>query len=247
MYWIRHLHTLPYPDVLVTAFAVCVCLTISCGDDGDDEKESTDDDFDIDDEGDDDLSDDEGDDNGGGGDAPELCEDVWVDDATGLLWQKCLLVSADLWYDVGLIKNHCDTMEYAGYDDWRMPTIDELRSLIVGCQNTQPGGECGVTNECYDKECRNDACDGCTYPSGPIEGCFQNQNLNYSCYGFWSPMSIETVVENTWYEETIWWYIDYGDGGVMLPEWYSIDPEVKKIRCVRSIENESSRDTIEWH
>lgn len=232
-YWQKRLDQ----NLLAMAFTVCVCLTISCGDDGDDEKESTDDDFDLDDDGDDDLSDD--DDDGGGGDPPELCEDVWTDDLTGLVWQKCLLVSADLWYDVDLLKYHCEELEYAGYTDWRMPTIDELRTLIVSCSKTETGGECGVVNECYEEGCRNDACDGCDYSEGPGDGCFQNAHLNFPCYGFWSSMAVEAPESDPWYEKYLYWYVAYASGSIRLSDWYDVDPAVNKIRCVRSLEKDA--------
>ena len=34
-----------------------------------------------------------------------------------------------------------------GYDGWYVPTIDDLRTLVVGCDKIQPGGICPVTAE----------------------------------------------------------------------------------------------------
>jgi len=47
---------------------------------------------------------------------------------TGLIWQKML---PDAKYDYGECVMFADTSTYAGYTDWRLPTIKELYSLIL--------------------------------------------------------------------------------------------------------------------
>ncbi len=52
-----------------------------------------------------------------------------TDNLTGLMWSKdSQLVSANKdWYDA---LDGCNNLYYAGYDDWRLPNINEILSLI---------------------------------------------------------------------------------------------------------------------
>jgi len=56
----------------------------------------------------------------------------------------------------------CSTVTDGGFNDWRLPTIGELRTLIQNCDSTKTGGTCGVNNECLSwDECRDESCNGC--------------------------------------------------------------------------------------
>lgn len=71
----------------------------------------------------------------------------WCDESTGLCWQ-------DPQKDAGNADNggitsleavrYCEELDVGGYADWRLPTIEELRSLIRGAPLSRPGGLCGV-------------------------------------------------------------------------------------------------------
>lgn len=37
--------------------------------------------------------------------------------------------------------------KYGGHEDWRLPTIDELRSIIQNCPGTELEGECRISKE----------------------------------------------------------------------------------------------------
>jgi len=51
-----------------------------------------------------------------------------TDKVSGLMWQKVLFDKKYSYYDA---KNIADTANNAGYNDWRLPTIKELYSLIM--------------------------------------------------------------------------------------------------------------------
>ncbi|HQB10754.1 MAG TPA: PEGA domain-containing protein, partial [bacterium] len=60
-------------------------------------------------------------------------------------------------------KEYCENLEENEYDDWRLPTISELKTLIT-CPRTLK--ECGISDKCLSSEitlCRKDfdVCDGC--------------------------------------------------------------------------------------
>lgn len=61
-----------------------------------------------------------------------------TDNVTGLIWQKDMGDKIS-WYDAF---TKADTLSLGGYDDWRMPTIKELYSLIK--YTGQSGGETAI-------------------------------------------------------------------------------------------------------
>lgn len=64
-------------------------------------------------------------------------------------------------------KAFCEDSEIGSYTDWRLPTIEELRSLIKGCPGTQTGGACPALNSCTTSDCLTAACNGCGIDLGP--------------------------------------------------------------------------------
>ena len=50
-----------------------------------------------------------------------------TDTATGLMWQQTGATSKKKWKDA---LSYCKNLSLAGYTDWRLPTIEELRSLV---------------------------------------------------------------------------------------------------------------------
>ena len=132
----------------------------SCGGDDDDDSSGAGDD--DDDSGDDDTAsdDDDGDDDSGD-------DDTASDDDDGLTWQNPPPENYMTW-NYAVV--YCENLDFDGHDDWRLPTIGELRSLIDGCDATEPGGSCDVTDSCTDFYCFNDPCEGCEALGGPGEG-----------------------------------------------------------------------------
>jgi hypothetical protein len=110
---------------------------------------------------------------------------TWIDPDTLLEWQDPPSEEGLNWYEATA---YCDALELAGHDDWRLPTISELRTLIVGCPETMTGGECGVTDECTNAEtCRGQECWFiCQNGAGPTGGCFQRASLSGACGSYWS-------------------------------------------------------------
>jgi len=115
-------------------------------------------------------------------------------------------------------KQYCANLNEDGYSNWRLPTISELRTLIKNCPATENGGKCKVTDGClsYDN-CKNDACDGCSYSSA----------VRYSKLGdtsfFWS--SSESS-DNAGYA----WGVHFNSGQVF---YYGSGAGFVDVRCVR--------------
>lgn len=54
-------------------------------------------------------------------------DDVVKDNATNLMWQKSDS-GAEMQWDEALL--YCEDLDYAGFDDWRLPDVQELRSIV---------------------------------------------------------------------------------------------------------------------
>ena len=95
---------------------------------------------------------------------PVDCIDGWHDPSTDLCWQDPPDETMRSWDGAMAC---CDGLSLGGSDDWRVPTIDELRSLGRGCPGWATGGACGVAGACLELACWTDLCDGCPYRGGP--------------------------------------------------------------------------------
>lgn len=117
----------------------------------------------------------------------------------------------------------CDGLETGGYDDWRLPTIVELRSLIVGCEVTVTGGTCNVPDACMSTECRDGACEGCSQQDLPPQGCFWPPEAEGSCGYYWSS-------DPTTNEPTFNWGVGFNGGHISS----LLQTDVGSARCVRA-------------
>ena len=97
-------------------------------------------------------------------------------------------------------KTYCENLSFDGHDDWRLPTISELRSLIRGCDATELGGSCGVTDSCLDSTtCLNDPCWGCDYLEGPGDGgAYWPEGMTGEISWHWSSSPVADVDYGAW-------------------------------------------------
>jgi len=105
------------------------------------------------------------------------------DPATGLVWQDPALDDLLGWMAA---MDYCEQLVHGGYDDWRLPTVDELQTLLRGC----PGAaDCGVDDPgCLESYCNDGpGCEGCEDWEGPTEeGCYTIASLEGWCERYWS-------------------------------------------------------------
>jgi len=119
----------------------------------------------------------------------ELCDctyhTIWCDGATGLCWQD---PQKDAYTegDIGLVSQetvrYCNELVFSGYDDWRLPDIDELRTLIDGCPDSETGGDCPLIGGSPFSHGQNENCMGCEEFTGPgVGGCYWKDTLTETC------------------------------------------------------------------
>lgn len=113
-------------------------------------------------------------------------------------------------------QQHCEDLEEGGYPkgSWKLPTIDELRTLILDCPKAEYEGECQVSDpdclsagtDCYDPEkCNNQNICTASY-EGSHSKLGDNQNLwssskcsgsSYTNYAFVGMFLYGTVGRDT--------------------------------------------------
>ena len=113
---------------------------------------------------------------------------------------------------------YCENLTEGGYTDWRLPDIDELRTLIQECAGTETGGACGVTESClsYSDCYSSDACYSCSSDSTGGHSKFGDTNW------LWS-----SSVRSDYSDYR--WLVDFYCGGV---DDYSVGNDYY-VRCVR--------------
>ena len=125
------------------------------------------------------------------------------------------------WEDAG---SYCESLEEGGFSDWRLPTIDELRTLILNCEGTQTGGACPVSDpdhisysDFQSASCSCDAIDN----NGGYYSRFGDENVL-----LWSSslLSSNSVVYA--------WQVDFNDARV----YYKSKGYSYSVRCVRPAE-----------
>jgi hypothetical protein len=141
------------------------------------------------------------------GDFEDRCDGA-IRTADGRMWQKDPNVQIT-WAEA---MKDCDELMLAGYDDWKLPSVDELRAMIVGCDKSSPGGACKVSTTCYkESTCFSDStCWGC----GTKPDCYLDAIFPEPCRAYWSSTAADAKQMNT----PRAWYVTYYDGGIQVAE-----------------------------
>lgn len=106
--------------------------------------------------------------------------EVVVDEKTGLMWQR---KRAPNTMNHAAAIEYCENLSLGGYNDWRLPSISELKTLIVGCQSGTDA--CKVSDACLSSNCwSRDAC-VCERNQGPGEDGFYWQKGVWQGGGNW--------------------------------------------------------------
>ena len=153
----------------------------------------------------------------------------WYDSTSGLTWQNepdedQVNEQQMEWQSA---RDHCANLSYDGNDDWRLPSIGELRSLIRGCSPTMTGGICNAEDGCLKWSCKDDSCNGCSHNEGPAFGCYWPDNMEGPCGMYWSSSHFD--INNAYTDAA--WIIDFFHGFIVQSE---VDDD-HHVRCVRDL------------
>ena len=123
-------------------------------------------------------------------------------------WSK--KVNAKKWIDAA---KYCNKLKEDGHNDWRLPNIDELRTLIQNHPGTETGGTCPISEENWSN-----------YSAFPEE-CQGIRSSNFSILGDTGPF---------WSSSNSFYYIlgiNFSDGG--LDRYLKKRSDKAMFRCVR--------------
>ncbi len=129
-------------------------------------------------------------------DADSVSDNNDIDCAT---FNEFCITMDNMWSSRGKPMNYFDAIKYCGnlieggFDDWRIPTISELRTLIQNCPNTETGGICEFTDSCLDStDCWNsDDCYSFVCGSGSDYSKLGDKGWFWSSSGFSQTLSVD--------------------------------------------------------
>ncbi len=148
------------------------------------------------------------------------CEGGKYDPNSDLCWEDPYPTQQYSWNDAVA---YCEDLIVGASEDWRMPTVTELRSLVRGCSVTEVDGSCPISDNSPQSD-ETEECNGCEGHMGPGNGgCYWDEALVGDCdIVFWSFSEITDVSEGVWV---------FGFGWAIIADWSK--GQADYVRCVR--------------
>ena len=154
--------------------------------------------------------------------------------ATGKYWSD----SAHFRMTWDEAKNYCENLKEGGFDGWKLPTIDDLRSLVQNCSDTVTGGACQMTDKCETFSCFGDGL------SNSDCWCPKNQ-AEYSKLGdhgtFWSDSYVwDGYMEEDSSHQLSAYTLNFDSGGIeseMFSDLGLMGDRIKNIEYVKYYNN----------
>ncbi|HEX6239402.1 MAG TPA: hypothetical protein VFZ61_00860 [Polyangiales bacterium] len=147
----------------------------------------------------------------------------------GRLWSPALLIANNPNVTYAQIQTHCDGLSLRGVSDFRLPSIDDVRTLAGGCAETALGGSCPLSAAepaCTAAQCGlSDSCESCIggpLSTGPNRGYYCRVEVP-DCLGVWTDTSCSDCAAGH-----RWFY------GVINGNFYHQDASTQAGRCVAS-------------
>ena len=154
---------------------------------------------------------------------------------TGFMWQQTSEFDRSSFDDA---QEYVENLELGGYTDWRLPTIDELRTVVLGYIDIEPGGRCKVGAKCLYKTClfegqKSEDDYPCSNKEelellqgpGPL-GCFFDDVWREYCGYYWSASRIDRMVDENVFA------LDFSDPSIFAVR-VETDSTSAFARCVR--------------
>ena len=143
------------------------------------------------------------------------------DSSSSLIWS----IKADNEMEWQAAADYCANLTEEELSGWRLPSIDELRTLILECDDTTAtGGECGVTDNCKEEQCWSSQNCYCSSDSNGMHSKFRETDT------LWSASEIPD-------RSNFIWVVRFINGDITSNgNWYN-----SKVRCVK---NDDILDTL---
>ena len=138
-----------------------------------------------------------------------------TDPSTEITWSSLLDDDGDYGVEWEEAFAYCENLEEGGLTDWRLPTIDELKTVVWGCENVQPGGACAASDPNHLAE------DDYTY-----ETCNCDESMENAFGDDVSLWSSSVVSSDDFYI----WYMDFSNKNIM----YRMRNSGAGARCVHT-------------
>jgi len=159
-------------------------------------------------------------------------EGLFIDKQTGLIWEKERgNLNKNIYFNDAV--KYCSNLELGGYSNWRLPNIDELRTLVRGCSIIETGGACQAAEGKFftDKEVYISCKNTCGKGGGSgTNGCYWDTLLGENCLSYWS---ISQASEKDDDNRASYWIVDFGNGAISTAYNSDLDSFTKVI-CVTS-------------
>jgi flagellar biosynthesis GTPase FlhF len=124
----------------------------------------------------------------------------------GLMWEKTHAMN---WNDA---MEYAKNLQFGGYSDWRLPTVDELKEVVRSCGGTPAEYNDKNSSSIIDKNIANSS----------YRSCYKNKGFEDNCL-YWSCASVSGRTKYAWIV-----YFGFGDVGNGNKDYdYSL-------RCVRA-------------
>lgn len=128
----------------------------------------------------------------------------------------------------------CENLEYAAFTDWRVATIDEMRTIVAGYSSISSGGKCKITESCATLSCSQtggeDSCNNndADPAEGPGKGgCFWGDAWGEKyCDEYWSATDVRSG------DDSMTWLIDFNSPAIMS-RVKANTTALSYVRCVR--------------
>jgi len=118
---------------------------------------------------------------------------IFVDTKSKLVWQRVSINRNMNWESA---KKYCENMTLAGYEDWRLPSLSEIRTLIRGCPATEIGSQCRAMDSCPSWDnCRTEVCEGCKDKSS---ACYWPKQIEGRCNWYYTSTPDSTKKGDAW-------------------------------------------------
>jgi len=122
--------------------------------------------------------------------------------------------------------NYCETLNENNYDDWKLPTIGELRTLIKNCPKTELNGVCKIGKKnCLSYDCFMKLSGFCSCEWKNNNSGYYSKTGDDDKVKLWSSSSLSESQYSNYR-----WRVDFTDGGIGD---YEADADNLYVRCVR--------------